>query len=394
MLDRKDYLNKISNALQQFKVCALLGPRQCGKTTLALRYTNYLQQQGKSFHFFDLEDPDHLNALDNPKLVFERLDGLIIIDEIQRKPELFQIIRVLVDHHQKQFLILGSASQHLIRQSSETLAGRIIYIEICPFRLNEVGSTDTLWLRGGFPLSFLASSDEDSQNWLKAYIKTFLEQDIPSFGFEINPQLIRRFWNMLCGYHANIFNASELGQSLDLNHKTTKRYLDILTGTFMMRALHPWFSNINKRQVKQPKVYFRDSGIFHSLMNIRSINELLLNAKLGASWEGFAMEEIISHFKADPEDCFFWATHSGAEIDLLINSHNGLQAFEFKFTSSPKITRSIQAAITSLNLDRVYIVVPSDVEYPLSEQVWVKGLNKICSFDNTHIDTAYVAPTA
>lgn len=375
MLDRQYYLRKILQDLKQFSVCALLGPRQCGKTTLAIKYIDLLKQLGESVHFFDLEDPDHLNALENPKLVFERLSGLLVIDEIQRKPELFQIIRVLVDHYQKQFLILGSASRDLIRQSSETLAGRIIYTEVCPLRLDEVNNIDSLWLRGGFPLAFLATSDYDAQIWLRSYIKTFLERDIPSFGFEINPQVIRRFWSMLCSYHGNIFNASELGQALDLNHKTTRRYLDILTGTFMIRTLHPWFTNISKRQVKQPKIYFRDSGIFHTLMDIKSMDELLLNAKIGASWEGFAMEEVITHFRADPEDCFFWATHSGAEIDLLINSVKGLKAFEFKFTSSPKITRSIQEGIKSLNLAKITIIVPGNAEYPLSEQVWVKGLN-------------------
>lgn len=377
MLARQYYLDTISQNLEQFKVCALLGPRQCGKTTLTLHYTKILKQQGVLTHFFDLEDPDHLNALENPKLVFEQLSGLIIIDEIQRKPELFPVLRVLVDHYQKQFLILGSASQDLIRQSSETLAGRIHYTEICPFRLFEIKDPNRLWFRGGFPLAFLATSDLKAQIWIKSYIKTFLEKDIPSFGFDINPQVIRRFWSMLCGYHGNIFNASELGNALDLNHKTTRRYLDILTGTFMMRTLHPWFANIQKRQVKHPKVYFRDSGIFHTLMGIQSPEALLFNSKLGSSWEGFAMEEIITHYRAEPEDCFFWATHGGAEIDLLINSPQGLKAFEFKFSNAPKITRSMQEAIKSLNLEKVTIVVPGHTEYPLSEQVLVQGLENI-----------------
>jgi hypothetical protein len=377
MIDRTGYIETITQNLKTFKVCALLGPRQCGKTTIATQYANLCKEKGEKVHFFDLEDPDHLNALENPKLVFQRLSGLIIIDEIQRIPELFTVIRVMVDHYDKKFLILGSASQELIRQSSETLAGRIIYNEVHPFRFNETHAINQLWFRGGFPLSYLSESEQSAQEWLKAYVKTFLEKDIPSFGFDINPSLIRRFWTMLCGYHGNIFNASELGQSLDLNHKTTRRYLDILTGTFMMRTLQPWHANIQKRQVKQPKVYFRDSGIFHVLMGIKTSEDLLLNAKLGASWEGFAMEEIISELKAEPEDCFFWATHGGAEIDLLINTPTGLNAYEFKFSNQPKITKSIQEAITTLELKKVSIVVPGNMEYPLSEQVWVVGLEKL-----------------
>lgn len=377
MIDRNSYIEKINLDLKNFKVCALLGPRQCGKTTIAMHYANLRKTIGEQVHFFDLEDPDHLNALENPKLLFQNLSGLIIIDEIQRIPELFTIIRVMVDHYDKKFLILGSASQELIRQSSETLAGRITYTEVYPFRLNEIHELNQLWFRGGLPLSYLSESDQGAQEWLKAYIKTFLEKDIPSFGFDINPAIIRRFWTMLCGYHGNIFNASELGQSLDLNHKTTRRYLDILTGTFMMRTLQPWYANVQKRQVKQPKVYFRDSGIFHVLMGIKNQNDLLLNAKLGASWEGFAMEEIISQHKAEPEDCFFWATHGGAEIDLLINTSTGLSAFEFKFSSQPKITKSVQETINTLGLEKVSIIVPGDVNYPLSEQVWVIGLEKL-----------------
>lgn len=377
MIDRTSYIEKITQNLKTFKVCALLGPRQCGKTTIATHYANLCKEKGEKVHFFDLEDPDHLNALENPKLVFQRLSGLIIIDEIQRIPELFTVIRVMVDHYDKKFLILGSASQELIRQSSETLAGRIIYNEVHPFRFNETHGMNQLWFRGGFPLSYLSESEQSAQEWLKAYVKTFLEKDIPSFGFDINPSLIRRFWTMLCGYHGNIFNASELGQSLDLNHKTTRRYLDILTGTFMMRTLQPWHANIQKRQVKQPKVYFRDSGIFHVLMGVKTSEDLLLNAKLGASWEGFAMEEIISELKAEPEDCFFWATHGGAEIDLLINTPTGLNAYEFKFSNQPKITKSIQEAINTLALEKVSIVVPGNMDYPLSDQVWVIGLEKL-----------------
>lgn len=376
MLDRDAYLKKIQQKCHQFPVVALLGPRQCGKTTLAKTYEKLLKAGGQKIYHFDLEDPDDLNLLQNAKLVFERLEGLIILDEIQKLPNLFPLIRVMVDTYQKRFLILGSASAELIHQSSETLAGRIDFIEITPFRLYETNLMDDLWLKGGFPSSFLALSAEESTNWLKAYIRTFLERDIPNLGFDINPSLIRRFWNMLCGYHGQIFNASELGNSLDLNHKTVRRYLDILTGTFMMRTLQPWFANIQKRQVKSPKVYFRDSGIFHNFLGISSMEALLNHHKLGASWEGFALEEIISAYQAEPQDCFFWSTHAGAEIDLLINSPKGLEGFEFKFSNQPKITRSITEAMASLDLKHVTIIVPSSTQYPLNEKVSVIGLKE------------------
>lgn len=374
MLQRTKYLNAIEKKCAQFPVVALLGPRQCGKTTLAKTYEIALQEKGEQIHHFDLEDPDDLNALQNAKLVFERLDGLIVLDEIQRRPDLFPLLRVMVDTYKKRFLILGSASVDLIHQSSETLAGRIDYMEITPFRLFEVDRMDDLWLKGGFPSSLLAPSEEQSSAWIKAYIRTFLERDIPSLGFDLNPALVRRFWNMLSGYHGQIFNASELGNALDINHKTVKRYLDILTGTFMMRTLGPWFSNIQKRQVKSPKIYFRDSGIFHTFLGLSSMESLLTNHKLGASWEGFALEEVISVLQAEPQDCFFWSTYAGAEIDLLIHSPKGLNAFEFKFSSTPKMTRSISEAISSLNLDHVTIIVPSKANYPLNEKVSVMGL--------------------
>lgn len=379
MLSRPYYLEAIAQNLAQFRVCALLGPRQCGKTTLVKQYMEGLKQAGQPFHFFDLEDPDDLNALTNPKLVFERLEGLIIIDEIQRIPELFPIIRVLVDHNQKKFLILGSASQDLIRQSSEALTGRIVYTEVSPFAAWEVGDNPKLHFRGGFPLAFLENSDQAAQRWLKAYTQSYLERDLPSLGIDINSVLMRRFWQMLCNYHGQTFNASELGKALDLSHKTTRKYLDVLVGTFMIRTLQPWYENIAKRQVKQPKVYFRDSGVFHNLLGVQSYEELLRNAKLGASWEGYALEQVIAYYKAEPHECFFWASHGGAEIDLLIRKGTTFQAFEFKFTSTPKATLSMHSALKTLGLDLITVVVPSDVDYPLTETIHVKGLARITS---------------
>lgn len=372
-IQRPTYLNAITDTFRINPICALLGPRQCGKTTEAKQFVDQYQEVA---HFFDLEDPDDLNAFENPKLLLESLNGLIVIDEIQRRPDLFPYLRVLVDKKPAlKLLILGSASQELIRQSSETLAGRISYLEMNPFSSEEVDDSKRLWLRGGFPKSYLAENDVDSFKWRQNYIRTFLEKDIPSFGFNLNPQIIRRFWTMLCDYHGNLFNASSLGRSLDLDHKTIKRYLDILSGTFMMRQLQPWFVNVSKRQVKSCKIYFRDSGLLHGLLNIEDYKSLSTFSKVGASWEGFAMEEIIRREKAGSEDCFFWATQSGAELDLLIVQKGLKKGFEFKYTSTPRVTKSMHAALESLDLDCVTVIIPGGATYFLSDSVKVCGLS-------------------
>jgi predicted AAA+ superfamily ATPase len=370
---RDSYINLIEDAFSINPICALLGPRQCGKTTIARQY-----KKSKPFsHMFDLEDPDDLQAFSNPKLLLETLEGLVIIDEVQRVPELFPYLRALVDRKQMlKILILGSAAPQMIRQFSETLAGRISYIEMTPFSATEVDNIDSLWLRGGFPKSYLANSDYDSFRWRHYFVRTFLEKDIAGFGFNLNPQRLRRFWMMLCDYHCNIFNASELGRSLDLDKKTVKHYLDILSGTFMIRQLQPWFVNISKRQVKSYKTYFRDSGLFHSLTNLNSHTKLATSSKVGNSWEGFALEEIIRFHHVEPEDCFFWATQSGAELDLLIAQSDGNIAFEFKYTSKPTITKSMLSAIESLALDKLTVIVPGNVEYSLSESIIVCGLKR------------------
>ncbi|CAL7962955.1 conserved hypothetical protein [Alphaproteobacteria bacterium] len=368
---RDSYIDQMESAFRINPICALLGPRQCGKTTIARQY----QKLKLISQIFDLEDPDDLQAFSNPKLVLENLEGFVIIDEIQRVPELFPYLRALVDRKPMlKILILGSAAPQMIRQFSETLAGRISYIEMTPFSATEVDNIDSLWLRGGFPKSYLASSDNDSFQWRHAFVRTFLEQDIASFGFNLNPQRLRRFWMMLCDYHGNIFNASELGRSLDLDKKTVKHYLDILSGTFMIRQLQPWFANISKRQIKSYKTYFRDSGLFHSLTNLDSRAALTTSSKVGSSWEGFAMEEIIRFHKAEPEDCFFWATQSGAELDLLIVQSSRNIAFEFKYTSNPKITKSMLSAIESLALDQLTVIIPGGAEYSLSASTIVRGL--------------------
>lgn len=372
ILPRSAYFEDIQQAFEVVPICALLGPRQCGKTTLAQQF---IKTHEGPVHYFDLEDPDDISAFENPKLLLDHLKGLVVIDEIQRRPNLFPYLRVLVDRNKDiKLLILGSASQDLIRQSSESLAGRIIYVEVAPFSLGEGDFGRNLWVRGGFPKSLLASDDKASFQWRQSYIRTFLERDIPSFGFSINPLLVRRFWTMLCDFHGNIFNASELGRALDLDHKTTKRYLDILTGTFMIRQLSPWFANITKRQVKSNKIYFRDSGIYHALLNIAGDETLTTSSKVGASWEGFALEQVILHTKTDPLDCYFWSVQSGGEVDLLIVKGMEKRAFEFKYSNKPTVTKSMHIAMETLELDSFTIIIPGNSHYPLTENIDVWGL--------------------
>lgn len=371
-MERHFYLKQIQTAYTVNPACALLGPRQCGKTTLAHQYSTHLEDQ--QVHFFDLEDPTDLSKLENPKLAFQFLEGLIIIDEIQRRPDLFSTLRVLIDTYKKRFLILGSASQALIRQSSETLAGRITYLELNPFSLFEVEDISKLWVRGGFPLSYLANSNNQSLAWRKEYVRTYLEKDVRDFGFSIAPQALRRFWMMLAHYHGQIFNASEIGRSMDVSHKTIIHYLDILTGTFMVRRLSPWFENLSKRQIKSPKIFFRDSGILHTLLGIEDQFQLLNHPKLGASWEGFAMEQVIRVLNAESEDCYFWSTQSGAELELLIVQYGKKMGFEFKYTDAPKITKSMHVALEDLKLDQITLIIPGKHHFWLSEQVEVWGI--------------------
>jgi len=327
-------------------------------------------------NYFDLENPIDIQRLQNPFLSLKSLSGLIIIDEIQRIPNLFPILRVLADQKelQQRYLILGSASRELIRQSSESLAGRIAYIELTPFSYPEVADLQNLWIRGGFPLSYLAQTDQSSVDWREFYIRTFLEQDIPNLGIKIPANTLRRFWAMLAHYHGNIANLSELGRSFGSSDTTIRRYIDLLTGTFMIRQLQPWHINFGKRQVKSSKIYFRDSGLFHSLLNIFSLGDLEKHPKLGASWEGFALEELIRFHKARPQECYFWSTHNHAEIDLLIQQGNQLKAFEFKYADAPKLTKSMQIAMEDLQLDKIEVIYPGDIDYPLSDKISVVGL--------------------
>ena len=370
-MQRIHFHEQINEQFEVHAVCGLLGPRQVGKTTLAKEYA-------KRYHnpyFFDLEDPVHLLRLENPMLALADLESdLIVIDEIQRRPELFPVLRVLVDEKPRKFLLLGSASRDLLQQSSETLAGRIGYIELTTFSAAEVGEKHKLWLQGGFPKSFLAPAKQ-SYIWRKAYIKTFLERDMPSLGYNIPPILMRKLWMMVAHYHGQILNASEIGKSLSLSYHTVKKYLDILAGTFMLRMLLPWFENISKRQVKSPKLYIRDSGLLHALLDIKDSNQLESHPKLGSSWEGFALEEIIKEYQAESEACYFWATQTGAELDLLIIKEGKRLGFEFKYTDAPKVTHSMRIAIDTLNLDHLYVVFPYKADsFPLAHKITVRGL--------------------
>jgi len=372
MLDRDRYLQNIAVATRRSPVTAILGPRQCGKTTIARTYG-----QMHSAHYFDLESSVDQQRLQNPELMLGQLQGLVILDEIQLKPELFNALRVLVDKPDNQltFLILGSASPQIIKNVSETLAGRIEFIELSGFNLGEAGKLQQLWLRGGFPRSFLAGSEQDSYIWREGFIRTFLERDIPMLGINIPATAMRRFWTMLAHFHGQTWNASEIGRSMGLHDKTVRSYLDILTSTFMIRQLQPWHENLSKRQVKAPKIYFRDSGLLHHLLNIPDYHSLTGNPKLGASWEGFALEQVIQAIQ--PSEAYFWSTYTGAEVDLLLFKGGKRYGVEFKFNEAPKTTKSMHVAVQDLHLDQLWIIYPGSEAYPITDKIMVKPLTRL-----------------
>lgn len=379
-MKRPYLLDQIQITYESHGICALLGPRQAGKTTLAKMYAeHYFKDEA---FFFDLESPRDLERLDNPLIAFSQVtQTLIVIDEIQRRPDLFPILRVLVDdpRNSHKFLILGSASRDLIKQSSESLAGRIGYIEVMPFSLEETHESKLLWVRGGFPKSYLAQTNAASINWRQNYITTFLEQDIPNLGFQVPPAQLRRFWLMLAHYHGQLLNASELGSAMGVSHHTVKHYLDILAGTFMIRLLEPWFENISKRQVKSPKIYFRDSGILHTLLSIENEDQLYTNPKVGASWEGFAIEEIIRYAHISGSECFFWSTQSRAELDLFIIKNGKRIGFECKYSDTSKPTKSMHIAMEDLQLDHLYVIIPGTLSYAIDKNITVCGLDSLNS---------------
>jgi len=372
MLQRHIDYAEIKKRLATYKVTALLGPRQSGKTTLA--------RQFQADHYFDLENPIDLARFQNPQLTLERCRGLIVIDEVQRKPELFPLIRFLVDTYREQhYLILGSASRDLIQQSSESLAGRISHYTLLGFRTTDVGQAEIerLWLRGYLPPSFLAKDDEISYQWREDYMRTFLERDIPALGIRIPAETLRRFWQMVSHYHGNIINFSEIGRSFGIADTTVRSYIDILVGTFMIRTLQPWHINIGKRLVKRPKLYFHDSGIFHSLLALETQEALYQHPKLGSSWEGFALDCVWRSIGKPDENAYFWATHSGAEVDLFWQ-HNGKHwACEFKFADAPTLTKSMFSALTTLDLEKLWVIYPGNTRYPIHKKVEVLPLKDI-----------------
>jgi predicted AAA+ superfamily ATPase len=373
-MQRVEFIEKIDFAFEVTPCVAILGPRQCGKTTEAREYAARVPIPPQNY--FDLENPNDLARLQDAYLTLSQLTGLIVIDEVQMHPDLFKILRVLIDNKslKQRYLILGSASGKLLRQTAETLAGRISYIEMTPFTYIETKALNQTWLRGGFPLSYLAKNDEISMAWRRGYIKTYLEQDMPNLGIQIPAENLRRLWMMLAQSQGSIFNYSDIGRSLSLNYKTIQHYTDILTSTFMIRQLKPWYENINKRQVKSPKIYIRDTGLFHTLLNINKMSDLLIHPKLGASWESFALEQIIIKHQAESEDCYFWASHQGAELDLLITKNNCRIGFEIKYASSPKITRSMQIVMDSLALEQFMVIYPGNIDFPLSDRITAVGI--------------------
>ncbi len=380
MIERTDYLQQLTTAIRRSQVTALLGPRQVGKTTLARTLARSKSLPPiKGTTFFDLESQPDLQRLQNPELVLGSLEGLVVIDEIQVKPKLFNVLRVLVDRpeNRARFLILGSASPNIIKNVSETLAGRVEFVELGGFDLAEIGSEkwQTLWVRGGFPRAFLADSNTDSLAWREGFVRTFLERDIPQLGISIASSAMRRFWTMLAHYHGQTWNASALARAMGLSDKTVRSYLDILTGTFMVRQLQPWYANIKKRQVKSPKIFLRDTGLLHSLLDILDQDSLLAHPQAGTSWEGFVLEQALQAIK--PPQAYFWATHSGPELDLFFTYQGQRFGLEIKLNEAPKATRSMHAAIETLNLHHLWIIYPGQHAYPIADRLSVYPLQAI-----------------
>lgn len=364
MIVRRAALRHLKQVLEENPVGALLGPRQCGKTTLVRELA-----MESSAHWFDLERADDRAALAQPELTLRPLQGLVVIDEVQRLPALFQTLRPLADRQgaPARFLILGSASPSIVKGVSESLAGRVGFMDLGGFHLEEVDVAEDLWLRGGFPRSFLAANDRASQRWRTDFIRTLLEQDLPQLGIRTAAETLRRFWTMLAHYHGQVWNAAELARALSASEPTARHYLDILCGTYLARRLQPWHTNLGKRELKAPKVYLRDSGLLHTLLGINNRQALMSHPKLGASWEGFALEQALSLF--GQEDAYFWGTHNGAELDLLLFRNGKAWGFEFKVGDGPRMTKSMQIALDDLQLDRAWIIYPGDKRYPVHERV-------------------------
>lgn len=370
MIDRRRHLDRIGWLFRTFPVVAILGARQVGKTTLARAFG---ETSGGPVTHFDLERAADLALLADPELVLAPLQGLVILDEIQRRPELFPVLRVLVDRPESdtRFLVLGSASPDLLRQSSESLAGRIGYHRLRGLALDEVGTAafDRLWLRGGFPRSFLASEEPASVEWRRSFLQTFLERDLPQLGVRTPAETLRRFWSMVAHYHAQTWNGAEIARAFGIGESSVRRYLDLLTGALVLRQLPPWHANLSKRQVRSPKVFVDDSGLLHTLLGVESSGDLAGHPKVGASWEGFLVKEIIERLNAREEECYFWATQAGAELDLLIVSGQRRLGFEIKRTTAPRLTRSMAVVLEDLDLERLDVVHAGEATFPLAQKV-------------------------
>ncbi len=371
-IPRPERLAEVRQALDRSPIVAVLGPRQCGKTTLARELA------GSDTHFFDLErTADRLALSAAPEDVLGRLCGLVVLDEAQRLPALFPVLRILADRPESpaRFLLLGSASPNLIRGASETLAGRVAFVHLSGFDLVEAGveQADVLWQRGGFPRSFLAADDAASYAWRQDFIDTFLSRDAAALGLLSPPEQLRRFWTMLAHLHGGVLNVAELARAISVDHKTAGRYVDVLAGAYLVRRLQPWFENTGKRVVKAPKVYLRDTGLLHALLGLRTRAEVLSHPRFGLSWEGFVLEQVIQRLRAE-RDAWFWATHGGAELDLLIARGGRRFGFEFKHADAPSTTRGMRVALADLRLDQLWVVYPGRRSFPLDDKIQAVGL--------------------
>ena len=378
MIHRTRHQNTVRRLLRENPVVAILGARQVGKTTLSAQVAS--AQRGRTERF-DLEDPFDVSRLGDPRLVLGPLRGLVVLDEIQRRPDLFPMLRVLADRRPRpaRFLVLGSASPELLRQSSESLAGRVAFHALGGFALDEVGvdALDRLWVRGGFPEAFLARSGRASFDWRRDFIRSAVERDLPQLGVRIPGATLSRFWAMLAHYHGQTWNSADFARSFGVSDKTVRHYLDVLEAALLVRLLPPWHANVRKRQVKAPKVYIRDTGLLHTLLGLRDARELQRHPKVGASWEGFILQQIVERVDAHPDECFFWGTHTGAEIDLLWVRGRRRWGFEIKRTSTPSITRSLRTAIDVLELQRAYVVHAGPTTFPLARNVTALAATKL-----------------
>jgi uncharacterized protein len=378
VINRKEHVSEIEKLLQQFPVVALLGARQIGKSTLASLVAK--RTQSPVTHF-DLEDPRAVARLAEPMLALSPLKGLVILDEVQRRPDLFPALRVLADRPRTpaRFLVLGSASPALLRQTSESLAGRIAYHHLSGLDLSEVTARglDRLWIRGGFPRSFLARTDGEGAKWCGELVRTFVERDLPDLSSRMTPETTARFWQMLAHYHAQVWNAAELARAFGVSEKTVRQYLDVLVGAFVVRRLSPWHENLKKRQIKAPKVYISDTGLLHALLKLRDRDDVLGHPKAGASWEGFCIAQIARRLRAAPDECFFWGVHTGAKLDLLVVRGRSRLGFEVKLTDAPRVTRSMHSALQDLKLDRLDVVHAGRDTFALSDRIRAVSMHRL-----------------